>query len=138
MKKPCLLTAPLELQIYERVDMFRQQIGNLDLTVGIYNSVQRTMLNVEKPLILQKIEAVDAALKKGLAVSPGPDLVQVALQCVACSCQLQDTAVPLHSASHRSGASLVCRPGQDRQPSLAICRCSIGTVIILMTTFWRS
>eukprot|EP00891_Asterochloris_glomerata_P002883 jgi/Astpho2/2883/Aster-01037 len=56
------------LKIYERVDMFRQQIGNLDLTVGIYNSVQRTMLNVEKPLILQKIEAVDAALKKGLAV----------------------------------------------------------------------
>ncbi len=73
MEKPCLTRFSLELQIYERVDMFRQQIGNLDLTVGIYNSVQRTMLNVEKPLILQKIEAVDAALKKGLAVSAGPD-----------------------------------------------------------------
>ena len=71
-EQPHLLRASPELQIYERVDMFRQQIGNLDLTVGIYNSVQRTMLNVEKPLVLQKIEAVDAALKKGLAVSAGP------------------------------------------------------------------
>lgn len=98
MEKPCLTRFSLELQIYERVDMFRQQIGNLDLTVGIYNSVQRTMLNVEKPLILQKIEAVDAALKKGLAVSAGPDWCR--LQRGTCRCQLQATATaaPLHAA----------------------------------------
>ena len=56
------------LQIYERDVMFRQQVGNLQLIVGIYNSVQATILPVEKPLITQKLEAVDSALKKGLQV----------------------------------------------------------------------
>ncbi|KAK9808985.1 hypothetical protein WJX72_007373 [[Myrmecia] bisecta] len=56
------------LKIYERAEMFRQQIGNLDLIVGIYNNVLKTMIPVEKPLIQQKLDAVDAALKKGLQV----------------------------------------------------------------------
>ena len=56
------------MQIYERDVMFRQQVGNLQLIVGIYNNVQATILPVEKPLITQKLEAVDAALKKGLQV----------------------------------------------------------------------
>ncbi|KAA6419077.1 MAG: flagellar outer dynein arm heavy chain beta [Trebouxia sp. A1-2] len=54
------------LKIYERDVMFGQQVGNLQLIVGIYNNVQATILPVEKPLITQKLEAVDAALKKGL------------------------------------------------------------------------
>lgn len=49
--------------------MFRQQVGNLQLIVGIYNNVQATILPVEKPLITQKLEAVDSALKKGLQVN---------------------------------------------------------------------
>ena len=56
------------MQIYERDVMFRQQVGNLQLIVGIYNNVQATILPVEKPLITQKLEAVDTALKKGLQV----------------------------------------------------------------------
>lgn len=56
------------LQIYERDVMFRQQVGNLQLIVGIYNNVQATILPVEKPLITQKLEAVDSALKKSLQV----------------------------------------------------------------------
>ena len=56
------------LQIYERNEMFRQQVGNLQLIVGVYNNVQATILPVEKPLITQKLEAVDSALKKGLQV----------------------------------------------------------------------
>ena len=58
----------LSMQIYERNVMFRQQVGNLQLIVGIYNNVQATILPVEKPLITQKLEAVDSALKKGLQV----------------------------------------------------------------------
>lgn len=57
------------LQIYERNEMFRQQVGNLQLIVGVYNNVQATILPVERPLITQKLEAVDSALKKGLQVS---------------------------------------------------------------------
>ena len=61
-------SAAVVMQIYERDVMFRQQVGNLQLIVGIYNNVQATILPVEKPLITQKLEAVDAALKKGLQV----------------------------------------------------------------------
>lgn len=57
------------MQIYERDVMFRQQVGNLQLIVGIYNNVQATILPVEKPLITQKLEAVDSTLKKGLQVN---------------------------------------------------------------------
>ena len=57
------------LQIFERDEMFRQQVGNLQLIVGVYNNVQATILPVEKPLITQKLEAVDSTLKKGLQVS---------------------------------------------------------------------
>jgi hypothetical protein len=44
----------------------RQQISSLDLIVGIYNRLQRTILPVERPLVQQKIEAVEAALQRGL------------------------------------------------------------------------
>ena len=65
------------MQIYERDVMFRQQVGNLQLIVGIYNNVQATILPVEKPLITQKLEAVDSALKKGLQVNSSPQSLNV-------------------------------------------------------------
>jgi hypothetical protein len=52
--------------LFQSADTFRQQIGALDLMVGLYNKVQRTILAVEKPLVQQKLEAVEAALKRGL------------------------------------------------------------------------
>jgi dynein heavy chain, axonemal len=56
------------LKVYEHADTFRQQIGNLDLIVGIYNKVQKTILPVEKPLVQQKLDVVDQTLQKGLEV----------------------------------------------------------------------
>ena len=67
----------LSMQIYERDVMFRQQVGNLQLIVGIYNNVQATILPVEKPLITQKLEAVDSALKKGLQVNSAQESLSV-------------------------------------------------------------
>jgi dynein heavy chain len=52
--------------LFQSADTFRQQIGALDLMVGLYNKVQRTILAVEKPLVQQKLDAVEAALKRGL------------------------------------------------------------------------
>lgn len=57
------------MQIYERSEQFRQQIGNLDLIVNIYNGVQHSLHPVEKPLVQSKLDAVDTALEKGLGVS---------------------------------------------------------------------
>ena len=54
--------------MYERADAFRAEIGNLDLICNIHNSIQRTMLPVEKPLIQDRLDAVDAAMQQGLAV----------------------------------------------------------------------
>lgn len=56
------------LKIFERDDTFRQQIGNLDLIVGIYNTLQQNILPVEVPLVKDKLDAVDALLDKGLNV----------------------------------------------------------------------
>eukprot|EP00884_Botryococcus_braunii_P022565 jgi/Botrbrau1/8993/Bobra.0148s0096.1 len=56
------------LKIFERSEQFRQQIGNLDLICSIYNGIQHSLQAVEKPLVQHKLDAVDAALEKGLGV----------------------------------------------------------------------
>ncbi len=53
--------------MYERADAFRAEVGNLDLICHTHNCIQRAMLPVEKPLIQDRLDAVDAALQQGLA-----------------------------------------------------------------------
>lgn len=52
--------------IFQHADTFRQQIGALDLIVGLHNKVQLTILPVEKPLVQQKLEDIEHCLKRGL------------------------------------------------------------------------
>ncbi|KAK3254170.1 Dynein beta chain, flagellar outer arm [Cymbomonas tetramitiformis] len=56
------------LKIYKRGESFRQQTGNLDLIANIYNEIQNTMLDVERPLVIQKLETIDQHLHQGLNV----------------------------------------------------------------------
>lgn len=53
-------------KLYDRVDVYRAQTGNLELIVGMYNNIQTTMLPVEKPLLRDKIELIDRILKPGI------------------------------------------------------------------------
>ena len=103
MLKACANAAVVS-QIYERDVMFRQQVGNLQLIVGIYNNVQATILPVEKPLITQKLEAVDAALKKGLQVCccarPGHAF---------CSCRRLQLSMQLQQYASKIDACMTCR-----------------------------
>jgi hypothetical protein len=38
-------------QVYEKVEVFRQQTGNLTLIVNMYNNMVTSMLPVEAPLV---------------------------------------------------------------------------------------
>ena len=123
----CLLSTSLRatitfyVQIYERDVMFRQQVGNLQLIVGIYNDVQATILPVEKPLITQKLEAVDAALKKGLQVNVFESCIRDNKRC-----QLQaNSGTMQYSAS--SPACSHCNPLAQQQPIDAL-RCKLTWV----------
>ncbi|KAL6747291.1 flagellar outer dynein arm heavy chain beta [Haematococcus lacustris] len=51
--------------IFQHSDTFRQQISSLDLICSIYNKVQKTILDVEKPLVQQKLDDVQQALVRG-------------------------------------------------------------------------
>jgi len=42
------------------------QTGNLDLIVNLYNEILQTLLEVEKPLVQQKMENIDKVLQRGL------------------------------------------------------------------------
>lgn len=64
----CRACSSALLQIYERSDAFRQHISTLDLVSSMYNSIQATILDVEKPLVAQMLAAVEVALKKGSEV----------------------------------------------------------------------
>lgn len=54
------------LLIFQSADQFRSQISSLDLICTIWNRIQATILPVEKPLVQQKLEAVELALKRGM------------------------------------------------------------------------
>ncbi len=56
------------VQVHERSDSFRAQISALDMICQVYNSVQRTVSPVERPLVQAKLDSVDDALQSGLAV----------------------------------------------------------------------
>ena len=49
----------------------RQQVSSLDLIVGIYNNVQRTLTPIERPLLEPRLATVDTTLQRGLLVSIG-------------------------------------------------------------------
>jgi len=53
-------------QVYQKAETFRQQTGNLDLIVNIYNKMLETLLPVERPLLQSKLEAIDKILQRGL------------------------------------------------------------------------
>ena len=54
------------MKIYSKAEYFRQLTGNLELIASIYNGVLQTLLEVEQPLVKEKLVAVDKALEKGL------------------------------------------------------------------------
>lgn len=52
--------------IYTKVNIFRSQIGNLDLIVNMYNEILATLLPVEKPLLADRIERINKSLQPGI------------------------------------------------------------------------
>ncbi|GAX83887.1 hypothetical protein CEUSTIGMA_g11312.t1, partial [Chlamydomonas eustigma] len=53
------------LLIFQNSDQFRMLISSLELICSIYNRIQSSILPVEAPLVQQKLEAVELALKRG-------------------------------------------------------------------------
>jgi len=52
--------------LYEKVNVYRSQTGNLELIVNMYNDILATLLPVEKPLLADRIEKINLALQPGL------------------------------------------------------------------------
>lgn len=53
-------------KLYEKVNVYRSQTGNLELTVDMFNDVLATLLPVEKPLLQDRIRMMQEALNPGL------------------------------------------------------------------------
>ena len=52
--------------LYQNVNIYRSQSGNLDLIVGMYNHILSTLLPVEKPLLAKKIERINKEIQQGI------------------------------------------------------------------------
>lgn len=52
--------------LYNKVNVYRTQTGNLELTVNMYNEVLATLLPVEKPLLAARIQEMLDALAPGI------------------------------------------------------------------------
>ena len=53
-------------RLFEKVDVYRAQTGNLDLIVDMYNKIIETLLPVEKPLMQKRITTIDKYLQPGM------------------------------------------------------------------------
>ena len=54
------------MEIFSKAETFRQQTGNLELIVNIYNNMLATLVDVERPLLQGKMDSIDKVLIKGL------------------------------------------------------------------------
>ena len=52
--------------VYDRAEVLRTQTGNLTLIVNMYNTMQTSILDVERPLLQSRIADIEASLEKGL------------------------------------------------------------------------
>jgi len=55
------------LTIFEKSEMYRQQIGNLDQIVNMYNEMMLTLHQVERPLVEKGIAHIDEVIERGMA-----------------------------------------------------------------------
>lgn len=54
------------MAIYRKAEVFRTQTGNLELIVNKYNWAQANLLDVERPLVQQQLNDIDAYVEKGI------------------------------------------------------------------------
>jgi len=54
------------MSIFKKAETFRTQTGNLDLITQKYNWIQNNLLEVERPLVKNDIQAIEEFLEKGI------------------------------------------------------------------------
>ena len=59
------------LALYERSELFRQQISALGLVADIHNTISSTIIPVESGLLLQQLADVEACMRRGVEVRRG-------------------------------------------------------------------
>lgn len=64
---PCAVPEPA-LALYERSELFRQQVSTLELVAETYNNIAATILPVEGGLLRQRLDGVGACLQRGIEV----------------------------------------------------------------------
>ena len=57
------------MKVYEQNEMYQQFLAKLDMTVRSYNYVMDTLLDVERPLIENKIQQMVQKVEKVLLLS---------------------------------------------------------------------
>lgn len=60
------MASPDYLSAFLRLRSLGWCAGNLELISTLYNNILSTLLDVERPLVASKLEAIDAGLHKGL------------------------------------------------------------------------
>lgn len=53
-------------KLFEKVDTYRRWTGRLDLITEMYNNIIATLLPVEKPLMMERIQKMNKALQPGI------------------------------------------------------------------------
>lgn len=83
------------LALYERSELFRQQISTLELVAEMHNHISATIIPVESGLLLQQLAEVDACLRRGIEVrilgyawSAGSGAAPAANNAAECGCEL--------------------------------------------------
>lgn len=54
----------LALKVYERGEAFRQHVASLELVAASFNSINATILSVERPLVARMLDDAKASLEQ--------------------------------------------------------------------------
>ena len=54
------------VSVFQQNETYRKYLQNLDVTVALYNRVRETILDVEYPLIEEKLKDIDNQLQRAL------------------------------------------------------------------------
>ncbi len=54
------------VSVFQQNETYRKYLQNLDVAVALYNSVRETILDVEYPLIKDKLEDIDRQLQRAI------------------------------------------------------------------------
>jgi dynein heavy chain len=56
----------LAMTVYKNSEIFHENVANMEIISNVYNRILETLIDVERPLVADKLDSIDSMLQRGL------------------------------------------------------------------------